>query len=400
MRQTTDEVEQARKLSVGVVGIRGLPASYSGIERAAESIYPRLAARGHHITVYSRPDFSSARLSTYQGVRLRRLPALRSKSLETVSHVAVSGAHSILAADYDVVVLHAIAPGLFLWGWKLAGVPVVVRIDGLDWKRAKWGGIGSRVLKIGEQMIARLADEIVVVSRSLQDYFVREYGRRPLYIPNAAEPITLDGFEPDWQVLRQFDLEPQQYFVYVGRLVPEKRLTDLVRAFDSVDSTLKLAIVGTSSYTDPYVAALKSMANRHVRFTDFQSGRPLETLIRCSACFVLPSELEGMPLSLLEAAERQVPAIVSQIDPHVEILGPVEGYDLFFEAHDVRSLAGSMRRFLGSQDYYRNLAATARESVRQRYSWEAGAVLTEEVLLRVARPPKQDRAAQVPLDNV
>ena len=372
-------------LSIGVIGIRGLPASYGGIDREAESLYPRLAARGHSITAYCRPRFLDTSNSTYRGVHLCRLPAVPLRSLETLSHVAVSGVHSIVAADYDVIALHAIPPGLLSWIWRPSRVPVVAKIHGLDWKRAKWNGIGAHVLRLSERMLVKRADAIIVVSRSLQQYFLAEYGRDTIYVPNATEPVENHGFKPDVSVLKQFGLEADRYFAFTGRLVPEKRVEDLVRAIESVDSSMKLAIVGDSSYTDPYVSKLKASATDRVVFTGFQSGKALDTLLRCAACHVLPSELEGLPNSLLEAVERGVPSIVSDIDPHREILGPIEGYDLFFPPGDAAALAGRMRCFVDARQHYKTLSERVRNSVRRRYCWDRAATLTEHVFLKVAR---------------
>ncbi len=372
-------------LKVAVIGMRGIPSNYSGIERAGESLYARLAARGHEITVYCRPDYLESPAGYYRGIRLLRLPTLKRKSLDSLAHALFSVLHATTRERYDVIQLHALAAGMFTSIGRFRGLPTLAKIHGLDWQRAKWKGLGSAVLRKAERSIAKHASEIIVVSRDLQTYFAQHYGRATAYIPNGVEesqaPATLDC-----NVLDMHQLSPGQFFVYIGRLVPEKRIEDLIVAFRKLNTAYKLAIVGEGGYTDDYVTQLRRLGavDPRVVFTGLQKGTALETLYRAATAFVLPSDLEGLPNSLLECMERSTPAIASEIPPHRELLGAIEGYDLFVKPRDVEGLTDRLRRVLDHPDYYAQVAARAQVFVRRSYSWESSVDLTEQLFYHAA----------------
>ena len=370
-------------LKIAVIGTRGIPSNYSGIERAIESLYTRLAARGHRITVYCRSEYMATKVECHHGIRLLRMPTLKRKSLDSVFHSLASTLHATLAERYDVIHLHALAAGLFTRIPRLRKIPTVVTIHGLDWQRAKWNGLGSNILRKGEQSIARNASEIIAISRDLQRYFAQQYGLQVAYIPNGIEQSV--EMDPDRSVLESFQLRPGKYITYVGRLVPEKRIQDLIQAFLQLRTGHKLAIVGEGGYTDSYVEELRRVASVDSRivFTGLQKGTALETLLCGAAAFVLPSDLEGLPMSLLEAMERGIPAVVSDIPPHRELLGSVNGYDLFVPCRDINGLTERIGRVLECHDYYAEVASRAQAFVRKCYSWDSCADETESLFQRV-----------------
>jgi glycosyltransferase involved in cell wall biosynthesis len=191
--------------------------------------------------------------------------------------------------------------------------------------------------------------------------------------------------EPEPSILESFHLRRGKFIIYVGRLVPEKRVEDLIQAFLQLRTKHRLAIVGEGGYTDGYVNELLRVAGGEPRivFTGLQRGNALETLYRGAAAFVLPSDLEGLPMSLLEATERGIPAVVSDIPPHREILGSVNGYDLFVPCRDVNGLTQKMGQVLECHDYYTEVASRARAFVRECYSWDSSVDETEKVFHRV-----------------
>jgi glycosyltransferase involved in cell wall biosynthesis len=378
-------VLENRPLKIAAIGMRGIPSNYSGIERASESLYTRLAARGHQITVYCRPECLPTKIEYYRGVRLLRAPTLKRKSLDSVFHAFVSILHAAVVERYDLIHLHAAAAGLFAQIPRLKNVPSVVTIHGLDWQRAKWKGLGSAVLRAGEKSVMRHATEIIAVSRDLQDYFARQYGRQATYIPNGIDRTFPTGLENG--LLESFRLEPGKFITYIGRLVPEKRIEDLILAFRQLRTAHKLAIVGEGGYTDDYVSELRNAAGDDPRivFTGLQRGAALDTLYRGASAFASASDLEGLPMSLLEAIERGIPAVVSDIPPHRELLGSVRAYDLFFPRRDVGALAERMRRTLDGRDHYCEIASRAQTFVRKNYSWDASADATEKLFYQAVR---------------
>jgi glycosyltransferase involved in cell wall biosynthesis len=372
------------RLRIGVIGTRGIPGAYSGVERVAEHIYPRLAERGHRITVYCRTAAGeTGTLPPYRGVRRVGLPAVRSRALETLSHNLLSAGHALLAERFDLIVLEALAAGLMSHATRLRSVPTVVRVHGLDWQRAKWGALATRVLRAGELAAVRHAAEIIVVSRELQRYFDETYGRSVAYIPNGVAGDDAHAAPKATDVLAGFGLTPGRYLVFVGRLVPEKRVQDLIVAFRRLDPPWRLAIVGESSYTDAYVARLRALADADPRivFTGFQRGEALEALLGHAAAFASPSELEGLPMSVLESLDRGVPTVLSDIAPHRELVADVPGYDLFHPVGDIAALHARLRQVLGDAAGHRALADRARARVRSQFSWDVIAARTEETFL-------------------
>lgn len=389
-----------KPLKIACIGARGIPSSYSGIEKACEGLYSSLAMRGHDITVYCRPEYVAQSPCAYRGVRLRSAPTLHTKSLDTLSHVAASLTHALIRERYDLIHLHALAPGIFSPLCRLSGVPTVATVHGLDWQRAKWKGVASVVLRAAERSIVKNVDQILVVSRDLQSYFRDRHNRATTYMPNGVETPN----ETDCHctaVLKEFTLEPNGYLLYLGRLVPEKRIDDLILAFRRVQTCHKLVITGEGGYTDPYVAHLHRLATSDPRvvFTGLQNGPAVHTLLRNAALFVLPSELEGLPMALLECMQHGTPAVVSDIPPHRELLGGIPGFDLFFQPHDVAELHMRLHSGLALLDHYRTVARSARDHVLNSHSWPALALRTENIFyqtLELREPTSKTASSSMP----
>jgi glycosyltransferase involved in cell wall biosynthesis len=288
--------------------------------------------------------------------------------------------HAVSSQRYDLIHLHAIPPGVFAALPRLRGIPLVSTIQGLDWQRAKWKGLGSKVIKHGERTIVRNARRMIVVSRDLKNYYQKEYGRVSSHIPNGVE------IAPRWEheaaeVLNAYDLKPNDYFLFLARLVPEKRTDDLLRAYMKLGTEKKLVIAGESGYTDGYVAELKRLASsdRRIFFVGFQREKAVHALLGNASGFVLPSEIEGLPVALLEAMSHGTIPIVSSIPPHRELLGGIPGYDLFFAPRDIDGLASCLNRLLSSPDYYKRLGRDIRRFAEANFGWDALTTLTESV---------------------
>jgi glycosyltransferase involved in cell wall biosynthesis len=379
------------RLRIAAIGTRGVPSSYSGIERVAESLYAILAARGHAVTVYCRAETLATAAATYRGIHLLRAPALSGRALGTASHVTTSMLHAVGRDRYDVIHLHALAPGLVAWMSRARRIPTVATVHGLDWQRAKWRGMGARVLRTGERWLVRHADAIIAVSRDLAQYYDAEYGRATVLIPNGTDPTPDTPLDGCW--LAQVGLEPARFCVAVARLVPEKRLEDLIRAYAQTDTPFKLAIVGGSSHTDAYVESLHALAaaDPRVLFLGTLPRERLDTLYRAAAVYVHPSELEGMSIAMLQALESGLPVVASDIPVHRELLGAVEGYDLFFTPRDVEALTERLTRVTAALPHYRRIAARAQAHVQQAYSWEAIADRTEALFYDLVERRRRGR---------
>ncbi|MBC7785211.1 MAG: glycosyltransferase family 4 protein [Burkholderiales bacterium] len=381
-----------RPLRIAVVGGRGVPSSYSGVERICEDLFAWFAARGHKVTIYCRSQVLTEKRGEYRGMRLVRTPAPGGKNGETLSHSLSSLIHAVLRGDengepFDLVSLHTIAPNLFAPLPYLAGLRIISHVHGLDHQREKWKGIGARVIRAAERMMVRCADKVVVVNPSLTDYYRDSFGIPTELLPNGIHAID-DQFEPDVSVMEKFGLTSKRYIVSVGRLVPEKRIQDTIAAFKKINTDFKLVFVGEGKHSPEYEQMVKSLAaadpHGRVVFTGQQSGHALETLFRSAGLYVSASELEGMPSSVLECMERQITPILSDIPPHRALFGGIADYDLTFAPGDVQALTEKLTWAINHLDECQQLGGRAREFVRREYAWPVLAARTEQLYLRVA----------------
>lgn len=361
------------------LGLRGLPGVQGGIETHAEQLCPRLAALGCRVTVLTRAPYQPVAVgAAWQGVRLRRLWAPRHKHLETVVHTLLGVLHAGFVERPDVLHLQAIGPALWAPLARLLGLRVVLTHHGADHARQKWGPLARSVLRAGEAAGARWAHEVVGISGGIVGHLARAHGRAATLIPNG---VPAPGPVPDGGLLAPFGLEAGRYVLLVGRLVPEKRHLDLIRAFARARLPgWKLALVGAADHADAHAAQVLQAASRHadVVCTGFQQGVVLRALYAHAGVFVLPSSHEGQPIALLEALSHGLPVIASDIAPHLE-LGLPDG--ALFPLGDMAALAARLCE-AACRPQTAAARAARRAWVLERHDWDAGARATLEVYRR------------------
>jgi glycosyltransferase involved in cell wall biosynthesis len=349
-----------RSVRVAFIGGRGVVSKYSGIETYYEQAGHELARLGHEVTVYCRTYFTPP-MSTHNGMRVRRVPTIRSKHLETVVHTLLSTAHAI-ASDYDVIHYHCLGPALFSFLPRLAGKKTVVTVQGLDWRRGKWGRLASRVLRWGEAAAVSSPNATMVVSRALQQHYRQQYERDTIYIPNGA---TLAPRRYSRQ-LNEWNLLPLNYVLFLGRFSPEKNCHLLINAFQNLQTSMKLVLAGGSSHSDSYAKSLLRHESDQIRFLPWVSGNNLEELLSNAALFVLPSEIEGMSLALLDAMAAGVCVLTSDIPENNEV---VEGAGFTFNRGDQADLERMLDLLIKNPDLRRQSALRERERIRSEYLW-------------------------------
>jgi glycosyltransferase involved in cell wall biosynthesis len=345
---------------IAFIGGRGLVSKYSGIETYYEEVGKRLVELGHEVTVYCRSYFTPA-LPKYEGMRLVRLPTFRSKHLETLLHTLLSTIH-VMFSDCEIVHYHAQGPALFSFFPRLVGKKTVVTVQGQDWQRKKWGRFASFALRLGELASARLPNRTMVVSQALQRHYQTAYGVQTKYVPNgSAIRKRVAPFQ-----IREWGLEPDNYILFLGRFSPEKNCHLLIEAYEKLDTPAKLVLAGGSSHTNAYVDELRKHQSESVLFLDWVHGPALDELLTNAALFVLPSDLEGLSLALLDAMGASVCVLTSDIPENREV---IEGTGFTFQAGDAADLA-RMLRLLLSDPRARTLAGqNAQARVRERYLW-------------------------------
>lgn len=351
---------ESPRLRVAFIGGRGVISKYSGIETYYEEVGKRLAERGHGVAVYCRTYFTPA-IAEHNGMKLMRLPTIRLKHLETLIHTIFSTAHAI-TQHYDVVHYHALGPALFSFIPRLFGAQTAVTVQGLDWQRRKWGRLASTVLRLGEKASVRLPNGTMVVSRVLQQRYREMHGSEPIYIPNGG---FLRERREACKIL-EFGLEPGKYVLFLGRFSPEKGCHLLVNAFERIETGVKLVLAGASSYCDAYSHELRKHASERIRILDWVSGQTLDELLTNAMIFVLPSDLEGLSLALLDAMGAGLCVLVSDVPENREV---VEGAGFTFARGSVEDLAERLRFLIANPAVREAAGRTARKRIEQDYQW-------------------------------
>jgi glycosyltransferase involved in cell wall biosynthesis len=350
-------------LRIAMLGTRGVPASYSGFETCAEELGARLAARGHDVTVYCRVPHIRYPGDRYRGMRLVKLPTIRSKHLDTIVHTLMSSLHA-LGARYDVALYFNVGNSGLAWIPRAAGQRVVLNVDGLDWKRKKWGRAARWFIRSSERWAAASPHRVVTDSRRVQDYYRARHGLETEYIAYGAEPAST----PPGEVLRRHGLEPGRYVLFVGRLVPENCAHHLVEAFAGLSTDMRCAIVGDAPYAEAYIRSLRAAADPRVSFTGYVFGDGYRELLSSAYCFVETSEVGGTHPALLEAMAASCCAVVNDTPENLETIGDAGfSYD---GAMGAASLRAVLERLLKDPALVRATAERGGQRVRRHYSWD------------------------------
>jgi glycosyltransferase involved in cell wall biosynthesis len=370
-----------------MLGSKGIPATWGGIEVHVEQLAVRFAEMGHDVTVYCRPYYTTIPEETYKGVHLCKLPTVKSKNLDAISHTLLATLHS-LWQDYDIVHYHAIGPAVMSFIPRIFGRTTIVTVHGLDWEREKWGKRAKAFLKFGEKAAVIFPDATIGVSKFLKSYLEEKYSRPVSYIPNAvADPVELAPNQ-----IKSLGLEGKDYYLFVARLVPEKGAHFLLEAFKQLKTDKKLVIAGGSSHSDDYVNKLHQDAGDRVIFTGYVHGEMLYELYTNAYCYVHPSTIEGLPFTLLEAVSYGNCAIVSDIPPCLEV---IDDAGIVFRSKDVADLLRALRQAEEGPELTRELGHKAK-LVKAEYSYDSIAektiqlysdLLTEKTGIRVEPHP-------------
>ena len=364
-----------------MIGHKRFGSREGGVEVVVTELAKRMAALGHEVTCYDRSgsdvmtgDTVDTRERVIDGVRVVPVKTIDKKGLAAAS-ASYYATRAAIADKPDVIHFHAEGPCACLPMVKRAGIRTVATIHGLDWQRAKWGKLGSAYIKHGERAAVQSADEIIVLSRSVQEYFEQIYNRKTVFIPNGMNPKES---RPADEIRQRWGLEDGSYVLFLGRLVPEKRPELLIDAFKNIETDKRLVIAGGSSDTSEYERHLHERAEGDARvlFTGFVTGEPLAELYSNAYCYVLPSDVEGMPMSLLEAMAYGRCCVTSDILECADVLA---GNGLTFEKGNADALETVLENILEAPERVKLLGKAAREHVTRSYDWDIVAQQTLEI---------------------
>lgn len=360
-------------LKIAMFGQKRIPSREGGVEIVVEELATRMVQIGHDVTCYNRKGhhvsgakFDIQSMDNYKGIKIKIVPTIEKKGLAAISS-AFFATMFCAFGKYDVVHVHAEGPALFCGILKLFHKRVVMTCHGLDHQRTgKWNAIARWCILQGEKSAVKNADEIIVLSKNVQKYFKDTYGRDTHFIPNGVNVPMIRSAK---EINDKFGLTKDSYFLFLGRIVPEKGVHYLIHAFKNVNTDKKLVIAGGASDTDDYMQELKNMAKKddRVLFTGFVQGELLEELYSNAYVYVLPSDLEGMPLSLLEAMSYGNCCIVSDISECAEV---VEDKALVFKRANETKLKERLQEAADNTEKVKKYKEGAMDFICNKYNWE------------------------------
>lgn len=348
-------------MKIAMIGHKRIPGREGGIEVVVEELAKNMAALGHDVTAYNRKTKRIRKeIKEYKGVKVITIPTIEKKSTDAIVYSFLATIHAIFC-KYDVIHYHALGPSIMLLIPHIVGVKTVVTVHGLNYKTPKWKGLGARVIKLGEKIAAKYADEIIVLSLEQKKYFSQKYNRSTKFIPNG---VTLGKRRKCVQIKEKWNLNERGYILFLSRIVPGKGLEYLLEAYKGIDTDMPLVIAGGSMFVDNFYQKICDIAKQdsRVKMIGFVDGSILEELYSNALLFVFPSEAEGMPMCLLEALSYDIPCLVSDIPENTEVGSE---YVEIFKSADVESLKEALLKILDKKVTFKKSS----EYIEKKYNW-------------------------------
>lgn len=364
-------------MKIAIMGTRGIPANYGGFETFAEQLSTRLVEKGHDVTVYCRSHHVPKTMTEYRGVRLKVLPTLKHKYLDTVAHTFLSAWHAMFQR-FNVVLLCNAANAVFIPQMTWTGTPVAINVDGLERKRKKWNWAGRLYYAIGERASVWFATEVVTDAKAIYDYYLATYRVDSTMIAYGADVER----KLDAEAIAEHGVEPEQYFLYVSRLEPENNAAMVIKAFRKMTTDKKLVIVGDAPYADEYKKHLRELAEGDDRiiFTGFVFGNGYKSLQQNAYAYIHATEVGGTHPALIEAMGYGNCVLSYATIENVEVAG---GAAIEYDGED--SLAEALNTVANDEELVKKHRAMSQERVRVEYSWERIADQYEELFQRLCK---------------
>lgn len=366
-------------MKIAMLGHKRIPSREGGVEIVVEELSTRLVQKGHTVDVYNRKgnnvsdkNIKTKKIKEYKGVNIKTVFTINKKGLDALIYSFFASIR-VLFGKYDCIHYHAEGSCAMLWIPHLFRKRTVVTIHGLDWQRSKWGGFATKYIKFGEKMAAKYADEIIVLSKGVQEYFKKTYNRETNFIENGVnKPIVK---EPNI-IKEKYNLENDDYILYLARIVPEKRLDLLIDAFKKTNTSKKLVIAGGASHTNDFYNEIKQKASEDSRIimTGFVQGEELQELFSNTYLYCLPSDVEGMPISLLEAMSYGKNCLVSDIEENTQVCGK---YGVTFKKSDLNDLVEKLNLCLDGLN--RKNEQEISDYILEKYNWDEVVDKTEKL---------------------
>lgn len=358
-------------MKIAMIGHKRIPSREGGVEVVVEEISTRLVKDGYKVDAYNRKgknvqdknaDRENKKIKEYKGVKIITIPTINKKGIDALIYSFFASIRALFG-KYDVLHYHAEGSCAMLWIPHLFKKKIVVTIHGLDWQRSKWGGFATKYIKFGEKLAVKYADEIIVLSKGVQNYFKENYNRDTVFIPNGVNKPVIK--KPNI-IKEKYGLDKNEYILFLARIVPEKGVHHLIEAYKKINTDKKLVIAGGASHTNDYLEKIKAMAreDKRIIMTGFVQGEELEELYSNCYIYCLPSEVEGMPLSLLEAMSYGCNCLISDIPENTTVC---EKYATTFKKGNTDSLKEKLGKCLSKNIGYKSEEIS--KFILNKYNW-------------------------------
>lgn len=368
-------------MKIAMVGTRGVPAHYGGFETAVEEIGQRLVRAGHEVLVFRRPVEGEPLMDSYLGMQLVTLPAVRRRSLETLSHTALSVVHRSLKGT-DAAILFNAANSPFLPLLSMRRIPVATHVDGLEWKRSKWGKAGRHYYRVAESLSVRWSDALIADAQGIADYYADEFSADSKLISYGA-PILEGG---DHSKLGDLELTPRNYHLVVARFEPENHVLEIVKGYVASNAIHPLIVVGSAPYANEYTAAIEAAADSRVRLLGgVWDQELLDQLYMNATTYLHGHSVGGTNPSLLRAAGAGAATIAFDTVFNREVIGAAGRYFT-----SPQSLAPLLEQAEAYPEVTCEMGHAARQEAR-RYDWDIVAKQYEDLCYELMTKKKRSR---------
>ena len=368
-------------MKIAMIGHKRVPSREGGVEIVVEELSTRLVKMENQVDIYNRrgknvqdknADKQNKKMKEYKGAKIITIPTINKKGIDALLYSFFASVRALFG-KYDILHYHAEGCCAMLWIPHLFKKRIIVTIHGLDWQRSKWGGLATKYIKFGEKLAVKYADEIIVLSKGVKQYFKDTYNRNTNFIPNGVnKPIIREANI----INEKFGLKRNSYILFLARIVPEKGLQYLIDAYKQIDTDIKLVIAGGASHTNDFLETIKKKASEDNRIimTGFVQGEELEELFSNCLVYCLPSDVEGMPISLLEAMSYGNICLVSNIEENTQVVGK---FGITFEKSNVEDLKHKIEQIIQQKQIINK--KQIQDYILKKYNWDDVVKRTEKL---------------------
>lgn len=359
-------------MKIAMIGHKRIPSREGGVEIVVEELSTRLIKDGNEVEIYNRrgknvqdkeADKSNKKIKEYKGAKIITIPTINKKGLDATLYSFFASIRALFG-KYDVLHYHAEGSCAMLWIPHFFKKRIIVTIHGLDWQRSKWGGFATKYIKFGEKCAVKYADEIIVLSEGVKKYFKDTYNRETVFIPNG---VNKPEIKKPRIIKEKYKLNKDEYILFLARIVPEKGLDYLIDSYNKIKTNKKLVIAGGASHTNDYLKRIKEKVanNDNIIMTGFVQGEELDELYSNCYLYCLPSDVEGMPISLLEAMSYGASCLISDIEENMQV---TENNAITFKKGDVDDLTEKLKICL--EENNRKKPEELQKFILEKYNWD------------------------------